>query len=555
MKYPWLQHYPETISATINTERFTCLSDMLTQTVIKYRKNIAFSNMGTNLTYNELDEKSRAFAAYLMTDLGLKKGERVAIMMPNILQYPIALFGILRAGLTVVNVNPLYTKHELIQILNDSEAKAIVILNNFAHVLSAAQPELNFLKHVILSEIGDLFPAFKRILFNFVVKYIKRMVKPYYLPSAVEFRWVLCKGKHMPLKAVDIQRDDIAFLQYTGGTTGVSKGTMLTHSNIIANILQMSAWMDAMSTKFQEVDVVITPLPLYHIFSLVVNCMTFVMRGGQNILITNPRDIHGFIKELRKTSFTAISGVNTLYNALMNHPNFTKINFSHLRMAIAGGMALQQAVAERWQSLTKRPLIEGYGLTEASPVVTANPLTIEAYTGTIGYPLPSTEVSIRDEQQQELPANTPGELWVRGPQVMKGYWKNIAETQKILTEDGWLKTGDIAVMSDQGEISIVDRKKDMIIVSGFNVYPNEVEDIIAKHPGVLEVAVVGVPDELSGEKVKAFIVKRDSQLTEKEIIDYCHQFLTRYKVPKAVEFRHELPKSPIGKILRRELRK
>lgn len=554
MERVWVKNYHEGVPAEINPDTYSSLVAMFEQTCKQNRKQSAYSNIGSVITFAELDKKTRDFAAYLQNVLHLQKGDRFAIMMPNLLQYPVALFGALRAGLVVVNVNPLYTASELEHIINDSGSKAIVVLANFANVVNEALPKTQTtLKHIIVTEVGDLFSPLKRWLVNFIVKHVKKLVPNLAIKDVIPFNSVLQEGSKLQLNPVAIQHEDVAFLQYTGGTTGISKGAILTHRNMVANVMQLLAWVKpALSPEGRNV--VVTALPLYHIFSLTVNCLTFTALGGLNILITNPRDIPHFIKEIKKLKFTAISGVNTLFNALLNNPEFATVDFSRLRLCIAGGMAVQKAVADKWQKVVGSPLIEGYGLTEASPVVTANPLDIDQFTGSIGLPIPSTEITIRDENGNEVEFGTPGELWVRGPQVMPGYWHNAKESSIEITADGWLKTGDIAKESKEGYFYIVDRKKDMIIVSGFNVYPNEIEDVIAKYPGVLEVAVVGVSDEHSGEAVKAFIVKKDPNLTADEIIEYCHKLLTRYKVPKEIEFRTDLPKTNVGKILRRALR-
>lgn len=551
MEKIWLKSYPEWASSEIDMSTYGSLVDVLEQSCNHNNNHPAFGNMGTKITYGELDRYSKAVAAYLLERLHLKKGDRVAIMMPNLLQYPVVLFGILRAGLIVVNVNPLYTAPELTYLLKNSGTKAIIILSNFASVLEESLKEVP-VEHVIVTQIGDLFPAFKRWIVNFVVKKIKKMVPSWSIDGAIPFRQMLQDGEKLGFKPVKITQEDIAFLQYTGGTTGVSKGTVLTHGNMVANILQMKEWADDIVKCGEET--IITALPLYHIFSLTVNCLVYATLRTYNILITNPRDLTRFIREIKHTKFTAISGVNTLFNAMINHPEFKDIDFSQLHFSMAGGMALQKAVAEKWHTITNCHLIEGYGLTEASPLVTANPLNTTTYTGSIGLPIPSTDISIRDEEDHEVPLNEPGELCIKGPQVMKEYWQSPEETKKAFTEDGWLKTGDIVKMDEKGFIYLVDRKKDIVIVSGFNVYPNEVEEVIAKHPGVLEVAVIGVPDERSGEVVKAFIVKKDQKLTENDIISHCRHSLTRYKVPKKIEFRDTLPKTNVGKILRRALR-
>jgi long-chain acyl-CoA synthetase len=471
-------------------------------------------------------------------------------MMPNLLQYPVAVFGILRAGLTVVNVNPLYTPRELEHQLKDSGAVAILIVANFAHVLQEVISKTP-VKHVIVTEMGDML-GFKGSVISFLLKHVKKMVPEYNLPGAVSFKGALAIGHRHELKPVDVGHDDIAFLQYTGGTTGVSKGAMLLHRNIIANMQQAHAWLKPLVTEGQEI--IVCALPLYHIFSLTANCMVFSKIGGLNILITNPRDIPAFIEELKKFPVTCMTGVNTLFNALLNHPDFGGINFSTWKLCLGGGMAVQKAVAENWKKRTGVRLIEAYGLTETSPAVCINPMNLQDYNGAIGLPVPSTDIQIRDAEGKELGFNEPGELWVKGPQVMKGYWNRPEETAKVIDADGWLATGDMAIVQPDGFVKLVDRKKDMVLVSGFNVYPNEVEDVVAMHPGVLEVACIGVPDDKSGEVVKVFVVKKDPALTEAAVIEHCKKNLTGYKVPKYVEFRAELPKTNVGKILRRALR-
>lgn len=508
-------------------------------------------NLGHTLTFKDVDELSKRFACFLQHELELQPGDRIAIQMPNLLQYPIALFGALRAGLIVVNTNPLYTPSEMKHQFKDSGAKAIVILANFAKHLEEILPETN-IQSVVVTEIGDRLPFPKNFIVNSVVKYVKKMVPKFDLPQAISFEEALNLGQEYTYDRPTLTKEDTAFLQYTGGTTGVAKGAILTHGNILANMLQIVEWMKPLLVRGQET--VITALPLYHIFSLTVNCLTFMNYGARNVLITNPRDINDFIKTLKQTSFSVVTGVNTLFNALMNHPDFTKINFKNLKISVAGAMALQRPVAEKWKQLTQTLLVEGYGLTETSPVVCCNPVTENLdQIGTIGLPLPSTEVRLKDDEGHFVKEGDPGELCVKGPQVMKGYWNRDDETKKVI-KDGWLHTGDVAVMDEKGYFKIVDRKKDMILVSGFNVYPNEVEEAIASHPDVFEVAVVGVPDEKSGEIVKAFIVKKTETLSEKDIIEYAKKSLTNYKVPKQVEFRHELPKTNVGKILRRALR-
>ena len=553
MEKIWLKRYPPGVPAEIEPDQNQSLIEIFEESCKKYSTHSAFANLGYAMTFAELDAKSRDFAAYLQKNLGLKKGDRVAIMMPNLLQYPVALFGILRAGLIVVNVNPLYTARELEHQLNDSGAETIVIIANFAHVLAEVVNKTP-IKNIIVTELADLLPFPKALLVNLVVKYVKKMVPAYSLPGAVKFNATLSAGHGQSLDPVAVNGDDLAFLQYTGGTTGVAKGAMLTHRNMVANVLQTAAYMESVIEDGKEI--VITPLPLYHIFCLTVNCITFMRHGCLNVLITNPRDIPGFVKELQKLGkFTFITGVNTLFNGLINNSEFAKLDFSALKYGVGGGMAVQKAVADKWQNMTGVHLLEGYGLTETSPVVCINPTDLKEYSGSIGLPIPSTDISLRDDDGNEVPTGEPGELCVKGPQVMLGYWQRPEETAKTMTEDGWLLTGDVATVDEQGFVRIVDRKKDMILVSGFNVYPNEIENVVAMHPAVLEVACIGVSDDKSGEAVKVFIVaKPDTTLTEADIHDYCKQELTGYKVPKHVEFREELPKTNVGKILRRELR-
>ena len=553
MEKIWLKRYPPGIPAEINPDEYHSLVEIFEQSCKKFSDRDAFANLGYAMSYAELDAKTRDFAAFLQQQLGLQKGDRVALMMPNLLQYPLVLFGILRAGLTAVNVNPLYTPRELEHQMNDAGAETILTVANFAHVLAEVVHKTK-LKNIIVTEIGDLLPFPKSLIVNFVVKYIKKMVPAYELPGAISRKSALAKGQKLTLKPVALNGDDLAFLQYTGGTTGVAKGAMLTHRNMVANMQQVSAFIGAAIEEGKEV--VITALPLYHIFCLTVNCLTFMKFGSLNLLITNPRDIPGFVKELQSVGeFTFISGVNPLFNALVHNEDFAKLNFKPLKLAVGGGMAVQRAVADRWQKITGIRILEGYGLTEASPVVTFNPLDVQEFNGSIGLPVPSTEISLRDEQGQEVPFGERGELWVRGPQVMRGYWQRPDETAKTITADGWLKTGDIATVDEQGFVRIVDRKKDMILVSGFNVYPNELEDVVANCEGVLEVACIGVPDDKSGEAVKVFVVRKpDAALGEETVREYCKANLTGYKMPKYIEFREELPKTNVGKILRRELR-
>ncbi|HEY8230632.1 MAG TPA: AMP-binding protein [Rhodanobacteraceae bacterium] len=548
---PWLAHYPPGVPAEIDIDAFPSIIAMFEQACSRHPQRPAYSSFGVTLTWAELDRQSTAFAAFLANEWKLGKGDRLAIMLPNLLQYPIALFGALRAGLTVVNVNPLYTARELQHQLEDSGANSIVVLENFAATLQETLGKTH-VQHVIVTSIGDQLGFPKGPLISFAVKHLKKMVPRWSLPGHLCFGDVLRKGTGLQAPKVQLGHDDIAFLQYTGGTTGVAKGAMLTHGNMVANTLQMAAWVGDLFTQGEER--IVTALPLYHIFSLTVNAILMAYFGGENLLITNPRDIPAFIKTLKKSRWSAITGVNTLYNALLNHPGFASVDCSRVKFALAGGMAVQRAVAERWKKVTGIPLIEGYGLTETSPVATANRLDIKDYTGSIGMPLPSTDIALHDDDGHAMPAGEPGELCVRGPQVMKGYWSRPGETANVMDADGWLRTGDIARMDENGLFFIVDRKKDMILVSGFNVYPNEIEDVVARHPGVLEVAAIGVPDEHSGEVVKLFVVKKDPALTEAALKQYCHDELTGYKRPKYIEFRKELPKSNVGKILRRALR-
>ncbi|EMK7724799.1 long-chain-fatty-acid--CoA ligase FadD [Yersinia enterocolitica] len=550
MEKVWLKRYPADVPAEIDPDRYSSLVEMFENAALRYADQPAFINMGEVMTFRKLEERSRAFAAYLQQGLGLQKGDRVALMMPNLLQYPIALFGILRAGMVVVNVNPLYTPRELEHQLNDSSAAAIVIVSNFAHTLEKIVFKTQ-VKHVILTRMGDQLSTAKGTLVNFVVKYIKRLVPKYYLPDAISFRTALQKGRRMQYVKPDVINTDMAFLQYTGGTTGVAKGAMLTHRNMQSNLEQAKAAYAPLLQPGHEL--VVTALPLYHIFALTMNCLLFIELGGRSLLITNPRDIPGMVKELSRYPFTAMTGVNTLFNALLNNEEFTKLDFSTLRLSVGGGMPVQKAVAEKWEKLTGKHLLEGYGLTECSPLVTGNPYDLKHYSGSIGLPVPSTDVRLVDDEGNDVAMGEPGELWVRGPQVMLGYWQRPEATDEVL-KDGWLATGDIATLDEQGFLRIVDRKKDMILVSGFNVYPNEIEDVVALHAKVLESAAVGVPNEVSGETVKLFVVKKDASLTQEELLTHCRRYLTGYKVPKIVEFRDELPKSNVGKILRRELR-
>lgn len=552
MEKIWLKSYPPGVPAEINPDAYHSLVEIFNLSFNNFRDHPAFYNLGATLTYHQIDEYSRDFAAYLQQVLKVKKGDRFAIMLPNTLQYPIALFGALRAGAVVVNVNPLYTPDELTNQINDSGAETLIILTNSAHVVQTALPRMPALKNIIVSNLGDMLPSLKACMVNFALKYIYKKVPDWYLPQSHNFQEALELGKKQPLIPSILKGEDIAFLQYTGGTTGIAKGAVLTHRNIIANIQQADVWFKGALRQRQEI--IITALPLYHIFSLTANCLYFSKIGGLNVLITNPRDVPHMIKEMKKFEFSAITGVNTLFNALLKSNQFSKLDFSKLELSLGGGMAVQKAVAQKWQDVTHAPLLEAYGLTETSPCVTINPTTVKAYNGTIGLPVPSTDVCIMDDNHQELPIGQPGELAIKGPQVMKEYWNNPSETAKVFTRDGWLMTGDIASIDEFGYVRIHERKKDMILVSGFNVYPNEVEDVLAHIPGVREVAVIGVADEHSGEVVKAFIVRDDQNLTETKIIKFAHEHLTPYKVPKYIEFRQELPKTNVGKILRRALR-
>ncbi len=547
----WLASYPAGMKAKIDTTEFASIVSVLESSLEKYRDLPAFSNMGKSITYAEVDRLSKQFAAYLLGELKLKKGDRVAIMMPNCLQYPIAIFGVLRAGLTVVNTNPLYTARELKHQLVDSGATAIVVFDNFGSTVQEVVADTQ-VRQVITTGLGDLLGFPKGAIVNFVLKYVKKMIPDYDIPGAIRFRDALVLGQMHTLPSIEIVQEDIAFLQYTGGTTGVAKGAMLTHGNLVANMQQSSEWIGGNAKMGGEV--IITALPLYHIFALTANCLVFMKFGGHNHLITNPRDMPGFVKELSGIPFTAITGVNTLFNGLLNTPGFDKIDFSKLHLTLGGGMAVQRAVAERWKQVTGCTLVEAYGLTETSPAACINPMDLAEYNGAIGLPIPSTDACLKDEEGKVLAVGEVGELCIRGPQVMKGYWQRPEETAQVIDTDGWLHTGDMARMDDKGFFYIVDRKKDMILVSGFNVYPNEIEDVIAMMPGVLEVAAVGVPDDKSGEAVKVVIVKKDPALTADQVRAHARENLTGYKQPRYVEFRTELPKTNVGKILRRELR-
>jgi long-chain acyl-CoA synthetase len=553
MERIWLKHYPAGVPADIDASRYASLVELLEESFSTFADRKAFICMDKAISYRELDAMSAALAAYLQ-GLGLVKGARVALMMPNVLQYPVAISAVLRAGYTVVNVNPLYTPRELEHQLKDSGTEAIIVLENFAHTVQQVTGHI-VVKHIIVASMGDLL-GFKGVIVNLVVRRLKKMVPAYSLPDAVTFNDALASGRGQRFTKPSIAPDDVAFLQYTGGTTGVSKGAMLLHRNVVANMLQNDAWLQPALARPPHVDqlMIVCALPLYHIFALTCCFLLGVRAGGVNLLIPNPRDIAGFIKELMKYQVNDFPAVNTLYNALMHHPDFKTIDFSRLKICNGGGMAVQRPVAEQWKAITGCSIVEGYGLSETAPVLTCNPPDIAAFNGTIGLPVPSTYLSIRDDEGNELPFGQPGEICAKGPQVMAGYWNRPDETAKVMTSDGFFRTGDIGIMSDDGFIRIVDRKKDMILVSGFNVYPNEVEEVIASHPGVLETAVIGLPDEKSGEVVKAFVVRKDPNLAAEDVVKFCHEQLTNYKVPKQIEFRTELPKTNVGKILRRQLR-
>ncbi len=546
----WFKSYPSRVPKEINPDAYPSLMAFLEEHFQKFAYLPAYQFMDKVLTYKEVDKKSRDFAAFLQS-LGLQKGDKVGLQMPNILQYPVALFGILRAGCTAVNVNPQYTVREMEHQYKDADVKATIILANFASNLEKALPHTN-IKHVIVTEVGDMLGFLKGKIVNYVVKHKKKMVPPFNIPNAIPFNKALALGAKNPYKRPEITSQDIAFLQYTGGTTGVSKGAMLTHRNIIANMMQIKAWMAPKLVDRQEI--IVTPLPLYHVFALTVNCFSMIAIGAKNILIANPRDMQGFLGELIKNRFTVMTGLNTLFIGMMNHPDFKKINWSGVKTIVAGGMAMQKPVAEKWKQLTGIAVAEGYGLSETSPVLTCNPIDGTEQIGTIGIPLPNVDLKLIDEDGREVPLGEAGEICAKGPNVMLGYWNRPDETAKVFTEDGWFKTGDIGVMQPDGFFKIVDRKKDMILVSGFNVYPNEVEDVVAGHPKVLEVAAIGVPDAKATERVKIYVVKKDESLTEQELRKYCEENLTGYKQPRDIEFRKELPKSNVGKILRKVLK-
>ena len=551
MNKPWLSQYPAGVPCDIDCQQFSSLKEMLTVTCARFGDLPAYRSMGAAMSFREIDDASRAFAAWLQQVAKLKRGDRVALMMPNLLQYSVALFGVLRAGMVVVNVNPLYTPRELEYQLKDSGAAAIVVLENFAHTL-AQVVQATPIRTVITTQVGDLLPPLKRLLTNTVVKYVKKMVPPWQLDGAVDFKQVLSDGRAQSLQDVALTHDDLAFLQYTGGTTGVAKGTMLTHGSMVANVLQVAAWMSPNLNDGEET--LIIPLPLYHVFAL-TGTLSFFSKGAEAVLIANPRDMPAFLKVLQQTRLTAIIGVNTLFRALLDAPGFADVDLSRLKLTVAGGMAVQKVVAQRWKQRAGVPLVEGYGLTESAPVAIANPVTVQEWSGQIGVPVPSTDVAILDDDGLPIVMGQVGEICLRGPQIMKGYWNRPEETAKMFTADGWMRTGDMGVIDEHGSVRITDRKKDMIVISGFKVFPNEIEDVLTMHPGVLEAGVIGVPDERSGEAVKAVVVRKNAALTEAELLAHCKMHLTGYKMPRIVEFRTEpLPKSNVGKILRRELR-
>jgi long-chain acyl-CoA synthetase len=551
MQKPWLAQYPAGVPAEVDLRQFASLNHVLDVSCARFTDRPAFNSMGTVMTFRQLDEASRAFAAWLQKVAGLKRGDRVALMMPNLLQYPVAMFGALRAGMVVVNVNPLYTPRELEHQLRDCGAVAIVVLENFAQTLEQVIRSTR-VHIVVTTQVGDLLPPVKRLVTNAVVKFVKKMVPRWRLEGSIEFNRALAAGRGASLDEPALTHADLAFLQYTGGTTGVAKGAMLTHGNMVANVLQVAAWMSP--NLSDGVETVVIPLPLYHVFAL-TGCLSFFSKGAQAVLVVNPRDLPVFIDTLRQAPFTAILGVNTLFRALLDAPDTKRVDWSHLKLAVAGGMAVQHVVAHRWKELTGVPLVEGYGLTESAPVAIANPVTIDEWSGQIGVPLPSTDAAILDDDGRPVPLGDVGEICLRGPQVMKGYWNRPEESAHVFTADGWLRTGDMGVMDERGNIRITDRKKDMIVVSGFKVFPNEIEDVLTAHGGVLEAAAIGVHDARSGEAVKVVVVRKDPALTEGDLIAHCRQHLTGYKMPRIVEFRDEpLPKSNIGKILRRELR-
>jgi len=550
MERIWLDSYPAGVPADIDTTPYQSLLTVLDDSCRRFAGRPAYTSLGTTITYAQLDRLSRDFAAWLQSR-GLRQGDRVALMLPNLLQYPVCLFGALRAGCVVVNCNPLYTPHELAHQLADSGAQAIVIAENFARTLQQALPRIG-LRHIVTTSVGELLGPLKGRAIDFAVRHIKRKVPAWSLPGSVRLGRALAAGRRLPLRAPALTRADPAFLQYTGGTTGVAKAAVLSHGNMLANLCQAHAWVRGLVREGEEC--IVTALPLYHVFALTANCLTFLKLGANNLLIADPRDLPAFVKALRKTPFSAITGVNTLFCALLNRPDFAGLDFSRLRLTLGGGMAVQRAVAQRWREVTGVPLAQAYGLTETAPAVTLNPLDVDTFTGSIGLPVPSTELSVRDDDGRELPPGEAGELCVRGPQVMSGYWNRPDETALVFYPDGFLRTGDVGYVDERGYVYLVDRKKDLILVSGFNVYPNEVEDVAALHPGVREVAAVGVPDARSGEAVKLFVIRRDPALDAATLIAHCRRHLTGYKVPRHVEFRDDLPRSTVGKILRRELK-
>lgn len=547
-----MQSYTPGVPEEINADAYSSLIDILERSFKNYHDHPAFYNFGKTLTYGELDQLTLAFAAYLQQELKLEKGSRLAIMMPNCLQYPVSLFGALRAGLIVVNVNPLYTAHELKYQLNDCGAETIIVLENYAGTVQKVLPELTSLKNIVITRLGDLLPTIKGWLINMISAFIFKKITNVTSQRLIKFKDILRNGKKLTFKPVEFKNTDVAFLQYTGGTTGVAKGAMLTHRNLIANLEQADAWFNSILKKDHEI--IITALPLYHIFSLTANCLYFSKIGGLNVLITDPRDIPDLLHQMSKFKFTAITGVNTLFNAMLHSPQFAKLDFSHCHLALGGGMAVQRSVAEKWQEITKSPLLEAYGLTETSPCVAINPAHLSSYNGSIGLPVSSTDIRILDEEGNEVPVGGAGELVIKGPQVMQGYWHQSKEVGEVFTSDGWLLTGDIVAMDEKGFLRLLERKKDMILVSGFNVYPKEIEDVLASHPGVREVAVIAVSDEHSGEVPKAFIVKENPNLTVEEVLSFARANLTAYKIPKSIQFVNDLPKSNVGKILRRALR-
>ena len=552
MEKIWLKNYPKGVPAEIDADAYSSLTELFNQCCERYADSTAYISMGQTLSYAQLQQQARCFAAWL-TSQGAQKGTRVALMMPNILQYPVAIFGTLLAGCAVVNCNPLYTARELEHQLKDSGAEFVVVVENFAHTLEAARGHLPALKHIVVTTLGDMLSPLKGLALNLIVRHVKKMVPAWSLPGHLRFKDIMKGSRAADFRPVTLTHDDIAFLQYTGGTTGVAKGAVLTHGNMVANLCQAYSWVKPYA-KSDGTDFVVTALPLYHIFALTANCLTFIRLGATNLLILNPRDIPAFIKELRKYPFTAFTGVNTLFNALLNNPAFTSVSFKNLTLTLGGGMAVQRPIAERWKKVTGKPLTQAYGLTETSPAVTINPMDLPDFNGAIGLPVPSTDISIRDDEGKELGINETGELCVKGPQVMREYWNKEEETRKAFEPDGFLRTGDMGYIDEQGYIYLVDRKKELIIVSGFNVYPSEIEEVIASHPGVDEVAAIGADNGASGEVVKVVVVRKDPALTEKALIDFCRSELTGYKVPKIVEFRDALPKSPVGKILKRELK-